>query len=87
MIALIRSTDTIKLSAVRALLEGEGIEVLSFDDAAGALWAGLIPVRLMVEEGDADKARRILREAGFVEGKDGDWDLKPPPVSPDDQAS
>ena len=87
MIALIRTTDTIKLGAVRSLLEGEGVATQTFDDAAGALWAGLIPVRLMVGEGDADTARRILREAGFVEGKDGDWDLKPPPASEEDQAS
>ena len=48
MIALIRTTDKIKLGAVRALLEGEGLETQTFDDAAGALWAGIIPVRLMV---------------------------------------
>jgi hypothetical protein len=81
MIALIRTTDTIKLGAVRALLEGAGLETQTFDDAAGALWAGLIPVRLMVGEGEADTARRLLREAGFIEGADGDWDLKRPQTS------
>ena len=80
MISLIRTTDKIKLGAVRALMESEGLQTETFDGAAGALWAGLIPVRLMVGDGDADTARRLLREAGFIEGADGDWDLKRPPA-------
>ena len=78
MIAVLRTTDPIKLSSVRALLDDAGVETLTFDAAAGGLWPQLIPVRLMVSDADADNARRLLREAGFAEAKDGDWDLKSP---------
>ncbi len=70
------TTDIIKLSAIRSLLEQAGVECETFDTAAGALWQAIIPLRLMVSEADAVEARRILRAAGFVEASDGDWDLR-----------
>ena len=76
MIALVTTIDSVKLGAVRSLLAGEGIETEVFDVAAGALWRAVIPMRLMVGESDADAARRILRQAGFIEAADGDWDLR-----------
>lgn len=76
MIALLTTLDPIKLGAVRALLAQEGIGCEVFDAAAGALWKAVIPLRLMVGEEDAGAARRILRQAGFHEAADGDWDLK-----------
>lgn len=78
MIALLRTTDPIKLSSVRALLDDAGVETQTFDAAAGGLWPSVIPVRLMVSDTDVDRARRLLREAGFAEAKDGDWDLTSP---------
>ena len=78
MIALLRTTDPIKLSSVRALLDDAGVETLTFDGAAGGLWPTVIPVRLMVSDADANNARRLLREAGFTAAKDGDWDLASP---------
>ncbi len=75
MIAILTTTDVVKLGAVRALLAGEGVESEVFDQAAGALWRAVIPQRLMVADDDAASARRVLRQAGFVEAKDGDWDL------------
>jgi len=76
LIALLRTTDPIKLGAVRALLEDAGLETEVFDGAAGALWRGIIPVRLMIAEAAVHEARRLLRLAGFVEARDGDWDLR-----------
>jgi hypothetical protein len=76
MIALLTTLDPIKLGAVRALLGQEGVASEAFDTAAGALWTKVIPMRLMIAEADADTARRILREAGFAEAADGDWDLR-----------
>jgi hypothetical protein len=76
MIALVTTIDEVKLGAIGALLAGEGIEAEVFDTAAGSLWRAVIPMRLMVAEADADAARRILRQAGFAEAGDGDWDLK-----------
>jgi len=75
MIALLTTTDLVKVSAVRALLAGGGVNCETFDTATGNLWAAIIPVRVMVANDDRDRARRLLREAGFVEARDGDWDL------------
>ncbi|MEO8925533.1 MAG: DUF2007 domain-containing protein [Caulobacteraceae bacterium] len=76
MIALITSTDTVKLSAIQALLRDEGVEAELFDAAAGALWRAIIPMRVMIADDDLPRARRALREAGFHEARDGDWDLR-----------
>jgi hypothetical protein len=76
MVTLLQTTDAVKLSAVAALLRGAGVETAVFDTAAGALWLAIIPMRLMVDESDLLDARRMLREAGFREAKDGDWDLR-----------
>ena len=72
-----RTVDPVKLGAVRAILSDAGIATEVFDAAVGALWRSIIPIRLMASEADADDARRILRQAGFVEARDGDWDLTP----------
>jgi hypothetical protein len=75
MIALLHTTDLVKLSAVQALLRDLGIDAEVFDAAAGALWRSIIPIRLMVADADLPRARRALVEAGFREAADGDWDL------------
>ncbi len=76
MIAILTTTDAIKLSAAQALLAGAGIEALVFDSAAGGLWRSIIPFRLMIDAADAGRARWALRGGGFVEAADGDWDLR-----------
>jgi len=75
MIALLTTTDAVKLSAVHAVLSGEGIAAEVFDAAAGALWAAIIPMRVMIADDDLPRARRALKAAGFNEAGDGDWDL------------
>jgi len=75
MMTLLQTTDALKVTAVDALLRGEGIACETFDTAAGSLWRAIIPIRVMVAQEDHGRARRILREAGFVEAGDGDWDL------------
>lgn len=75
MIALMRTVDAVKFSAVEALLRDAGVETLTFDGAAGSLWRSIIPVRLMVGDDDLARARRVLFDAGFREAGDGDWDL------------
>jgi hypothetical protein len=75
MIAILTTTDAIKLSAIQAMLAGAAVESAVFDSAAGGLWRAIIPMRLMVDEADAARARWALRVAGFVEAADGDWDL------------
>lgn len=75
MIAILTTTDPIKLSAARALLKQAEVESEVFDSAAGGLWRSIIPQRLMIYDEDAARARWVLRGAGFVEAADGDWDL------------
>jgi hypothetical protein len=81
MMTLLQTTDALKVTAVDALLRGAGIPFETFDTAAGSLWRAIIPIRIMVTEDDHGAARRILREAGFVEAGDGDWDLSHAPRS------
>jgi hypothetical protein len=76
VIAILTTTDPVKLSAAQALLAGENVESAVFDTAAGGLWTAIIPQRLMIDEADAARARSALRAAGFTEAADGDWDLK-----------
>jgi Putative prokaryotic signal transducing protein len=76
VIAILTTTDAVKLSAARALLAGENVASEVFDTAAGALWTAIIPQRLMIDEADAARARSALRAGGFTEASDGDWDLK-----------
>lgn len=76
MLALLATADRVKLGAVEALLRSAGVACEVFDTAAGALWARIIPLRLMIADEDAGRARRVLREAGFVEAGDGEWDLR-----------
>ena len=75
MIAILTTTDAVKFSAVAALLGDSGVACEAFDTGAGGIYPSIIPRRLMVADEDADTARRLLREAGFVEAADGDWDL------------
>jgi hypothetical protein len=75
VIAILTTTDPVKLSAAQALLAGETIGTAVFDTAAGGLWTSIIPMRLMIDEADAARARSALRAAGFTEAADGDWDL------------
>ncbi len=84
MLAVITTTDAIKLSAIQALLVSEDVACEVFDAQAGGLWRSIIPQRLMVDNEDLDRAKRVLRAAGFVEAADGDWDLKvsEPPLPP-----
>jgi esterase/lipase superfamily enzyme len=76
VIALMTTTDPIKLLAAQALLAGEEVACDVFDGQAGSLWRAIIPLRLMVGDDDVIRAKRILRQAGFVEAGDGDWDLR-----------
>ncbi|MGA2954013.1 MAG: DUF2007 domain-containing protein [Caulobacteraceae bacterium] len=75
MIALLTTSDPVKLSAVAALLVEGGVVSETFDVAAGGLYPAIIPKRIMVADEDLAAGRRLLRQAGFVEAKDGDWDL------------
>ena len=67
MIELAKTFDPVRLSFLRSILTDAGIDFVVLDTAAGSIWPGAIPARLMVEERDAHRARRALAEAGVEE--------------------
>ena len=67
---LLRSNNVVRLSFLTALLADAGIEAVIFDshtsNAEGSISA--IPRRLMVEDEDYARARRVLIESGESAG-------------------
>ncbi|MDA0654291.1 MAG: DUF2007 domain-containing protein [Proteobacteria bacterium] len=65
MTELLRTNDLVLLSWLQALLSDAGIQTVLLDShtalAEGSL--GVLPRRLMVDDDDAVRARRIAREA------------------------
>lgn len=63
---LLRTNDLVLISFVEALLSDAGIGHLVLDQhmsmVEGSL--GVLPRRMLVEEGRADEARQLLRDAG-----------------------
>lgn len=63
MIEVAKTDDLVRLGYLQAALNDAGIESSVFDAAAGALWPGAIPRRLMVDDRDAWRARKVIEEA------------------------
>jgi hypothetical protein len=63
MIEVAKTTDAIRLSFLRSALEDAGIASTVFDAGAGSIWPGAIPMRLMVEDKNAWRAKHVLAEA------------------------
>jgi hypothetical protein len=63
MIELIKTSNPVRMSFLRAVLKDAGIESAVFDQGAGTLWGTAITARLMVEEEDLAQARRIVADA------------------------
>lgn len=65
---LIRTSDIVLIDVVRGLLESEGIHVFVADSQMSALEAGIgaFPRRLLVPEDWADRARRLVTDAGLA---------------------
>ncbi|MFG1297748.1 MULTISPECIES: putative signal transducing protein [Xanthobacter] len=64
---LLRTNDLVLLGAIEALLDAAEIGHLVADAHISALEGsiGILPRRLLVVDEDADRARRLLMEAGF----------------------
>jgi hypothetical protein len=64
---IIRTADPVLVSAVEALLSGEGIGVLVADRHVSALEARIaaFPMRILVADEDAARARRAIVAAGW----------------------
>jgi hypothetical protein len=63
MIELLKTSDAVRLSFLRAVLKDAGIETAVFDAGAGSLWGTAITSRLMVDEDDLNQAKRVIAEA------------------------
>lgn len=61
---LLRSADFVRVSFLEALLAEAGIEALVLDRNMNATWGAAFPSRLMVDDADFARARRLLVEAG-----------------------
>jgi hypothetical protein len=67
MIELVRTNDPVTISYIEALLRDAGIAHFVADQNMSILEGslGVLPRRVMVTEDDADRARRLLTDAGF----------------------
>lgn len=63
MVELERTTDPVRLSFLRAVLDGAGVRAAVFEENAGALWPGAFAARLMVSAVDEPAARQALLQA------------------------
>ena len=76
MIELIRTNDTVLLNFVEVLLRDAGLGVIVADQNMSVLEGslGVLPRRLMIDQDDEDKAKKILEEAGlggWIKGEGG----------------
>jgi hypothetical protein len=64
---LVRTNDAVVLSAIEALLKSANIAHLVADQNMSVLEGsiGIFPRRVLVDEDQLERARRLLREAGF----------------------
>ena len=65
MVELLRTNDPVLLSWLTALLADSNVEIVVLDTHTSVLEGsiGALPRRLMVADSDAERARRILKEA------------------------
>jgi hypothetical protein len=61
VIKLLETSDRIRLHFLQSYLEEAGVQVFVVE--GGSPWPGVFPARLMVPEGEADLARRLIAEA------------------------
>ncbi len=67
MVEIVRTNDLVMVGFLQSLLENANIPVLVADAHMSALegMIGAFPRRLLVLDDDADRARRLIREAGL----------------------
>lgn len=65
---LVRTNDAVLISAIEALLEGADIGHLLVDTNMSVLEGsiGIFPRRILVEDGQLEAARALLKDAGFA---------------------
>ena len=70
MRAVLKTTDPVFLSFVRAVLEDAGIEAVVLDEHTSIMEGsiGILPRRLMVADEDEDRARALIADARNDQG-------------------
>jgi hypothetical protein len=63
MIEVAKTSNPVRISYLRAILADAGIETFVADVGAASLWGSTIPARLMVDESDLARARRLIEAA------------------------
>lgn len=65
---LVRTNDTVLVSALEALLTGAGIRFVVLDQNMSVLEGsiGILPRRLLVADDDVARARRLIADAGLA---------------------
>ena len=64
---IVRTNDAVLITAIEALLKGAGIRHMLLDQNMSVLEGslGMLPRRLLVEDEQVDRARRLLTDAGL----------------------
>jgi Putative prokaryotic signal transducing protein len=64
---IVRTNDAVLITAIEALLNGAGIRHMVLDRNMSVLDGsiGMLPRRIVVENDEADRARRLLTDAGL----------------------
>lgn len=65
MTELFRTHDVVLISYVRSLLSSEGIDIIGLDENMNNVRLVMTPQRIMVDDSQADRARRLLKDAGL----------------------
>jgi len=65
---IVRTNDLVLITAIEALLKGAGIHHVVLDQNMSVLEGslGMLPRRVLVEEDAAQRARRLLADAGLA---------------------
>jgi hypothetical protein len=63
MIELESTSDPVRLSFLRSILEAGGVRTFVFEPNVGGLWPGAVASRLMVAGEDEAAARRLIAAA------------------------
>jgi hypothetical protein len=63
MVELLKSSNPVRVSFLRAVLTDAGIETFVADSGAASLWGSAIPARLMVDDADLARAKRLIADA------------------------
>ena len=66
---LVRTNDAVLITAIEALLKGADIKHLVADRNISVLEGsiGIFPRRILVDEDEFERARKLLQEAGFAD--------------------